>query len=83
MDFKNLCRQAPATEIPQIEGPKADPERVKAELAKLAPLIEKAKIPVNVDNRAWARKILAEHRGGFRRTPTVVMMAKRALGEEL
>ena len=81
MDFKNLCRQAPSTDIQQLEAPKADPERVKAELVKLAPLMQKA--PVNMDSRAWAKAILRDHRGGLRRTPTVVAMARRALGEDV
>ena len=73
--FKTLCRQAPSAQsaLPAPE-PKADPARMAAELAKLAPL---RVVPVErVDSRDWARAILANPKG---RTPTVIQMAKRAL----
>jgi hypothetical protein len=85
VEFKALCRQAPELEKPRLPEPKADPERVAAELAKLAPIIAQTKAadPMKYDSRAWAKKILTEHKGGLRRTPTVVAMARRAMGEEV
>lgn len=76
IQFRNLCRMAPAQEAPKLNEPKANPERIRAELAKLAPLRE-ATPAAKVDFKAWARAIL-EHPDG--RTPTVVQMAKNALG---
>lgn len=38
LQFRALCRAAPAKELPQLPAPKADPARVKAELAKLRAL---------------------------------------------
>ena len=77
IEFRNLCRAAPAAEAPKLPEPKADPERLQAELAKLAPLREKlASIPA-ADCRQWARDILANPKG---RTPTVMQMARNALG---
>lgn len=76
IQFRDLCRQSPAQETKLLPEPKADPERVKAELAKLAPLREKAKEPVNHDFKAWAKAIVANPKG---RTPTVIAMAKKAL----
>ena len=79
VEFKNLCRSAPAAEAPRIESPKADPERVKAELAKLAPLRQPT--PSSYDHKAWARAILRDVQGGLRRNPTVVAMARSAVRE--
>jgi len=73
--FKNLCRTAPAPEEMALPAPKADPERVKAELAKLGHLRVEAKT-MPVDRLDWARKILANPKG---RTPTVLRMAEDAL----
>jgi hypothetical protein len=81
IQFKNLCRQAPATEQPRLPEPKADPERVKAELAKLAPLRQAAVSPSAHDPKAWAKAILRDVQGGLKRNQTVVQMAKQALGQ--
>lgn len=79
IEFKGLCRKAPALESPQIEAPKADPARVAAELAKLGPL---RTAPVDrVDGRAWAHAILADVSAGVKRTPTVIQMARNVIGE--
>ena len=75
IQFRNLCRMAPAQELPKLTEPRADPERIRAELAKLAPLRE-ATPPENVDYKAWAKAILGAPNG---RTPTVIQMAKNAL----
>lgn len=37
--FRDLCRKAPPKPVPQLPQPKADPERVKAELAKIRGLL--------------------------------------------
>lgn len=73
--FKTLCRQAPSKQIAlPPPSPKADPDRVAAELAKLAPVRNAPKI----DSIDWARSILANPNG---RTPTVIQMAKTAVNE--
>ncbi len=38
LQFRALCRAAPPKVLPQLPQPKADPARVKAELAKLRAL---------------------------------------------
>ena len=75
--FRTLCRQAPTPVVElRLEMPKADPERMRAELAKIAV------IPVSsVDHKAWAKKILLDVRAGFKRNSTSVLFAKQALGE--
>lgn len=77
IEFKSLCRQAPAPETPRLPEPKADPERIKAELAKLAPMRNN---PVQrTDGRDWARRIIAKHEGGAKVAPCTLKMARDAL----
>jgi hypothetical protein len=78
IEFKALCRSAPALPAPALEAPPANPERMAQELAKLAPML--AETPGPVDDKAWARKILARVQAGERVTPTVLQMALRGLG---
>lgn len=40
--FRDLCRRAPAKSVPQLEAPRADPERVRTELAKIRHLLGKS-----------------------------------------
>ena len=75
IQFKNLCRSAPSKEPEMLPEPKADPERVKAELAKLGHL--RLDPAVAVGRLDWAKAILANPNG---RTPTVIQMAKNAMG---
>lgn len=76
IQFRELCRSAPAPDVPKLPEPKADPERVKAELAKLAP-IRAATAAMPADRLEWAKRIIANPAG---RTPTVLRMAADALG---
>ena len=75
VQFKNLCYQAPAVQKPQLPAPPADPELVKQEMAKLAPL----KMGHGVDPKAWARRILDEYAAGRKKPVAVVQMARDAL----
>jgi len=64
IEFRNLCRRAPAPELPRLPEPKADPERLKRELSKLGEIRAKAAANTGlVDHKAWARRIL----GAFQR----------------
>lgn len=82
IQFKLLCRSAPAPAVELLPLPKADPERVKAELAKLRP-VEKPNPENNLYyQKDWARRILASKSGGLPVNPTVLRMAKDALGVE-
>ena len=72
--FKALCRQAPSAEAPALPMPKVNPEIAAKVLGGL-----KASTPTpSNDGRAWARAILMHPEG---RTPTVIQMAKNAVGE--
>lgn len=78
ISFRNLCRQAPSAVVARVEAPKADPERVRAELAKLAAVRDGAK----PDPRDWARRILARADAGDRISYQPLSMARQALGME-
>lgn len=72
--FRTLCRQAPAREVPALPSPKVNPEIAAAVIGGL-----KASAPTTsrFDPRAWAKAILASPQG---RSPTAIRMAKDALG---
>lgn len=79
LEFRALCRRAPAPDAPRLEAPRANPERVKAELDKLAPMRARA---VDVDRKDWARVILARHEAGEKLRPIQLRFAREALGLE-
>jgi len=74
--FKNICLLAPASKAARIEPPKADPAIAKMVMERLA-----VAPAVHAGRLDWAKAIMRDHIGGLRRTPTVVAMARRALGE--
>lgn len=80
---KAICLTAPRIE-PQLAIQAPDPAgkaRITEELAKLAHLREANPVQQK-DCRAWARKLLAEHAAGFKKTPAVLQMARNAVGAE-
>lgn len=78
-EFRALCRRTPETSVPRLPEPKADPARVAAELAKLAPVRKAA--AGRVDHKAWAKTILRNHEAGHRLNPTSLLFAKQAMKE--
>lgn len=60
--FKALCRQAPAAATPLLPEPKAAPERMAAELAKLGALRQATE--QGGDMKAWARRLQARDQAG-------------------
>lgn len=79
IQFKTLCRSAPSPELPKLPEPKADPERLKQELAKLGDLRAKALTTSPLDHKAWARRIMGRYEGGEKLNPTAVRFAREAL----
>lgn len=77
IEFRNLCRSAPRKEAPALPAPKADPARLQAELAKLAEVRKLTK--VNIDHKAWARRIIARHEAGEKVRPISLRFAREAL----
>lgn len=71
IEFRNLCSKAPEVTPVMLDRPKADP--------KIVAMIKEGLKPIGrADRLDWARAILANQEG---RTPTVVQMAKNALGD--
>lgn len=54
IQFRNLCRSAPAREVTKLEAPKADQAVVKAAIASIPAAL------VKHDMKEWARRIVAE-----------------------
>ena len=80
IEFKQLCRQAPAPEVPALPEPKADPERLKKALEKLVDTKATIKSTFSkVDHKAWAKQIMARYHAGERINPTSLRFAKEAL----
>jgi hypothetical protein len=80
IQFKRLCQQAQLLEpeVPRLPEPKADPARVKAELAKLGDV--KARIEAQgEDGKEWARRLLGKHKAGYKLNVTVLRFAREAL----
>ncbi len=77
IEFRALCRRAPAEEAPRIEHQPASRARVRTELAKLAPVL--ASMGGGIDKRDWARRILARHDAGERVRSYSLNLARAAL----
>lgn len=81
IEFRNLCRRAPQPEAPRLPEPKVDPERLKAELAKLrGPAMQAAKLSASVDSKDWARRIVGRYEAGEKLNTCTVLFAREALG---
>jgi hypothetical protein len=78
IEFRNLCRHAPAPEVPRLPEPKIDPERLKQELAKLSSIRASVAPGLN-DGRDWARRIIGRLEAGERINPATLKCAKDAL----
>jgi hypothetical protein len=79
IEFKNICRQAPAPEVERLPEPKADPARLQAELSKLGEIRAQVTKTDRVDHKAWARRILARVQAGEKVRPITLRFAKEAL----
>jgi len=76
VQFRNLCRSAPAPAVLALPGPEANPARMREELAKLGHVTgAKVQTTTGMD---WAPRILARHAAGAKITPTVMKMACKA-----
>ena len=75
IQFRNLCRAAPSAPAVLLDAPRADPARVAAELAKLAPARE---VQDKLPPKTWAKRIISRHAGGEKISPGVLAMARAA-----
>lgn len=79
LQFRDMCRKAPAKAAKALPEPKADPDRAKAEIAKL----RKRGPGEKPDPKDWARRILARHEAGEKLNPTSLRFAREALRSHL
>ena len=73
LEFRKLCNTLPQEVTVFLDAPKADPVRVKAELAKLSPT------PAKADGREWARRIISRKAAGEFISPFSLKLAQGAL----
>lgn len=73
LEFRAMARKAPPEDLPRLPEPKADPARVAAELAKLAPIRQQVEVKSRTE---WAHRIVAKHAAGGKVTRTVLGMAQ-------
>ena len=79
IEFRALARRAPLPAVKLLEAPVANPERVAAELAKLAPMrVRKSDALPN--GKEWAHRLLARAAAGERIRPISLRFAREALG---
>lgn len=80
--FRNLCRRAPAPVMAMLPEPKADPERIAAELSKLGEIKKNVlSSPAGVgDGREWARRIIGRFDAGEKLNACTLRFAREALG---
>lgn len=79
LQFRDICRKAPAKAVKALPAPAADPDRVRAEIAKLNQRSPMGK----QDPKGWARRILARHEAGEKLNPTTLRFAREALRHHL
>lgn len=79
IQFKALVRNSPPPEVPRLPEPKADPERLKAELNKLGGL--SVGFAARNPNKDWAKRIVAEHERGGKIASATLKLAREALNE--
>lgn len=82
IEFRNLCRKAPQLETPRLPEPKADPERLKTELAKLRGPAVEAATRANYDHKAWAHRLIAKAASGINVPTACLRMAKEAVASK-
>lgn len=76
IEFKNLCRNAPAAPVLQLPAPVVNP----AIAAKVLGGLKASALP-KVDHKAWAHRIIERAKSGAKVSPTVLQMASNAIGE--
>ena len=79
IEFRAMCRSAPAADLPRLPEPPADPQRVAQELNKLQ--ASKQQPLQSIGNKDWARRIVQRVREGDKTVRRAAhIMAMDALG---
>lgn len=81
VQFRNLCRTAPAEAAPALPLPPANPERMRAELAKLGHVEKAKRMPTTggIDHKGWAKALIARDAAGEKVRPISLKFAREAL----
>lgn len=79
-EFRAIARRMPPPEFKQLPAPKADQEKVAAEIAKQIGL--KAALAPKGDMKDWARSIVKRAEAGEKIRPYTLLSARQALGME-
>jgi hypothetical protein len=77
IEFKQLCRQAPRPEVLALPEPKADPARLKVEMAKLREVMAAPR--ERQVNWEWARRIRSKKDAGAPVSSAAWAMASEVL----
>lgn len=80
IQFRNLCQLAPMPETPALPAPKADPERMAAELAKLGHMRIAPTTKAPHGFKQWAYTLKAREAAGDRLNPNQKRCWREALG---
>ena len=76
LEFRAIARKAPADDAPRLDAPKASPDRVAAELAKMAPI---RMAFTNTRGKEWAHRIVARHAAGDKINALPLKMAREVV----
>jgi hypothetical protein len=81
IEFKSLCKQAPRPKTLELDAPKAQPEVVDKELAKMAlqAFTQPKDDQGNVDHKRWAKKLEQQQDKGVLLSTAQVQMYRKAL----
>lgn len=80
VEFRGMCRAAPALIVPMLTPPKADPERVKAAFEKLNAPAPEDKY-AQYGGAAWAYRIVDKHNAGSKRYAALTLKMAREVVE--
>lgn len=79
LEFRALCRRAPAPEFKQVEAPKANPERVAQLTQQVRDAVQST---AEKDPKEWAHKLRRRHEAGERLGRHQISMYRQVLGLE-
>lgn len=73
IEFRNLCRRAPAKPVEELPAPPADPAKVAAVISEARQLLNDRPV---ADSRAWAIKVIERAAAGEPVSPGVLRDAR-------
>jgi len=78
IEFRALCRRAPAVDTPRLPEPVADKAKVTSELAKLQPIRARSSAPIG--SKDWAYALQRRHVACERLNMNQIRCYREALG---